>query len=138
MINHQGVLNWYKYAKDSMQANSKTGAIPFPNQFLGLTEFSQLDNLELHQICALRVISHEKMARKMQGLGVDVRFINYENLVKDQFSEYSKVFSPIELVSLGEFSIVEESSLNSLSKYKEVLTDKQISEVLELVKLSGL
>jgi hypothetical protein len=39
---------------------------------------------------------------------------------------------------LGEFSIVEESSLNSLSKYKEVLTDKQISEVLELVKLSGL
>jgi cadmium resistance protein CadD (predicted permease) len=74
----------------------------------------------------------------MQGLGVDLRFINYENLVKDQFSEYSKVFSPIELVSLGEFSIVEESSLNSLSKYKEVLTDKQISEVLELVKLSGL
>ncbi len=138
MINHQGVLNWYKYAKDSMQANSKTGAIPFPNQFLGLTEFSQLDNLELHQICALRVISHEKMARKMQESDADLRFINYENLVKDQFSEYSKVFSPTELVSLGEFSIVEESSLNSLSKYKEVLTDKQISEILELVNLSGL
>jgi hypothetical protein len=78
------------------------------------------------------------MARKMQESGSDLRFINYENLVKDQFSEYSKVFSPTELVSLGEFSIVEESSPDSLSKYKEVLTDKQISEVLELVKLSGL
>jgi hypothetical protein len=78
------------------------------------------------------------MARKMQESGADLRFINYENLVKDQFSEYSKVFSPTELVSLGEFSIVEESSPDSLSKFKEVLTDKQISEVLELVKLSGL
>jgi hypothetical protein len=78
------------------------------------------------------------MARKMQESGADLRFINYENLVKDQFSEYSKVFLPTELVSLGEFSIVEESSPDSLSKFKEVLTDKQISEVLELVKLSGL
>jgi hypothetical protein len=74
----------------------------------------------------------------MQESGADLRFINYENLVKDQFSEYSKVFSPTELGSLGEFSIVEESSPDSLSKFKEVLTDKQISEVLELVKLSGL
>jgi hypothetical protein len=138
MINHQGVLNWYKYAKDSMQSNSKTGAIPFPNQFLGLTEFSQLADLELHQICALRVISHEKMAKKAQELGADLRFINYENLVKDQFSEYSNVFTPSELGCLGEFSTVEESSLDSLSKYKEVLTDKQISEIFDLVKLSGL
>jgi hypothetical protein len=105
---------------------------------LGLTEFAQLDKLELHQICALRVISHEKMAKKMQESGSDLRFINYENLVKDQFSEYSKVFSQSELDALGEFSLIEESSLDSLSKYKEVLTDKQISEVFDLVKLSGL
>jgi len=138
MLNHQGVLNWYKYARDSVQANSKTDAIPFPNQFLGLAEFSQLDDLELHQICALRVISHEKMANRMQESGADLRFINYENLVTNQFSEYSRVFSKSELAALGEFSIVEESSIESLGKYKEVLTDKQISEVFDLVKLNGL
>ena len=129
MLNHQGVLSWFEYAK-----RKKISPVPIENQFLGIQDPDQLKQLKLHELCALRVIAHQNRAILMKNRGFDVRFLNYENLVKNQLSAFESVFSKNEITSLGNFRVVEESNFSSLRKFEEILSSKEIIEIRNLEK----
>lgn len=132
MMNHDGVLNWYQYAKKNINRKILGDHIPIPNQFLGIFEAEDLANLPLHKLCALRVIGHRNRAKLLIKREIDLRFINYEQLVEDQLAEFTRVFTNDEFTTLGKFHSVEVSQKKSLSKFKETLSDAQVDEITEI------
>jgi hypothetical protein len=125
MLNHKGVMAWYEYARRE--------SLPFPNRFLGLNDISQIESEKLNEVCTRRVLAHFAMAKEMQDSGVDLRLINYENLVRNQADEFAKVFSSSELAALGNFTVKEESENSSLTKYRETLSESDIADIQRLI-----
>jgi len=126
MLKHPGVLSWFDVAKKN------SGKIPFENQFLGIQERDQLQDMKLYELCTLRVIGHHNRAKLMKKRGFDVRFLNYENLLESQISEFENIFSRAELVQLGEFKSVEKSDKSRSKKYKKVLNEEEVRKINDL------
>lgn len=132
MLQHKGVLRWYDVARKSFSWKSFGESIPLPNRFLGVENRQQLFDMELHKLCALRVLAHYQKMKSLSYSNVKFRFISYEGLINDQEEEFGRVFSKAEMRSLGAFNNVEESKVVSLSKYSSVLSAKQIDDIAEL------
>lgn len=128
MLRHNGVMNWYNYARDWRQRTVRR--LPYPNQFLGLNRFLDVDALPPHLLCAHRVIGHHRAYRRLVGeMSGALRAINYEALVNDPFAEFTRVFTTDEIATLGAFSLVETPKAQSLSKFRDVLSDQQVAEI---------
>lgn len=127
MINHPGVLAWYDYAKRNRKLFGFISKAPFPNKFLGLKDFKLIDELPLHLLCAMRVLVHDHVARELTN-SCNFKVVEYQSLVKDQLGTFNNIFGDqVEL--FGKFTEVEKSNLNSLKKYTETLTPKQVEEI---------
>ena len=106
MLRHKGVMYWYKYAKS--HAKSWFNKIPFPNQFLGLKDIAEIDQLPVHILCAKRVIAHDlQFKHQKERLGERIRSISYENLIIDPQAEFDRVFTQEERDALGPFTQAE-------------------------------
>lgn len=131
MLQHNGIMSWYSYA--TSWKRMFFNRVPFPNRFLGLDSIKQINGLPPHLLCAHRAIAHKKvflaLADRWPG---KVRAVNYESLVDSPLDELEKVFSREELNILGEFTLKEKPNKVSMSKYKDTLTDIQVSEIVKL------
>ncbi|MBU2994073.1 hypothetical protein Q4555_15445 [Octadecabacter sp. 1_MG-2023] len=58
-----------------------------------------------------------------------LRAVRYEALVKDPSTEFARVFSAEEAATLGALTLVETPKIESLSKYRDVLSDEQVAEI---------
>lgn len=132
MMRHRGVQKWYQYAKDSTSSLLPRNRVPFPNRFLGLASKEELFELDIHKLCTWRVIAHKNHMNKLAQENDFCRLLVYEDLVARQKTAFEALFSDDELAELGDFSVVEESNAESISKYKEVLSSKQIEEIMEI------
>lgn len=131
MLQHDGVMSWYKYARTWRQRY--LAPVPFPNRFLGLETSEDIARLPPHILCAYRVLAHHKVFLEAErDYPLNVRQIDYEALVRDPEEELSRVFSSKELDLLGRFRLVESPRSQSLAKYLDILSAKQISEIDEL------
>lgn len=128
MLRHTGVMSWYSYAQNWRQR--WLNRVPYPNRFLGISCASDISTLPTHLLCAHRVIAHQKAFESAvtQG-GADLRSIDYEALVDDPLSEFSRVFDESELQKLGNFTLCERPNRQSLTKYRDVLNDRQVAEI---------
>lgn len=128
MLRHKGVMGWYDYARNWRQRTLRK--LPYPNQFLGLRRFRDIGALPSHLLCAHRVIAHnfayERLVGEMNGA---LRAVNYEALVNQPRAELARVFTPDEIGCLGTFSLVEPPNARSLTKYRDVLSDEQVSDI---------
>jgi len=129
MLNHGGVLNWYKKIKNNEFKN-----IRFPNNFFGVESADELDNLPLHILCAKRALSHKKMSQAL-AKNENVKLINFENFVEDKPAEINRLFTKDEIDYFGDYHETQFSNTTTLYKYKQVLTDNQIDDILELEKI---
>lgn len=129
MLKHSGVLNWYRFARKNLAATENAPSMPFPNRFLGLTDPGQLDALDVHQLCALRVLRHNAEMTRLANTDPRHRFVSYKNLVLDQEAAFHSAFSPADRQALGEFRVVEEGKPASLDKYRSVLSAEQILDI---------
>ena len=119
MMRHKGVLSWYGYAQHWRRRWIER--VPYPNQFLGLTRFSDISTLPTHLLCAHRVITHRQAYERAVACGGgDIRGVDYEALVNDPISEFSRVFTASELHELGEFSLLEKPRKESLFKWEQL------------------
>ncbi|WP_146681714.1 hypothetical protein [Thioclava sp. F28-4] len=141
MLRHQGVMEWYKYAtnwKHRLRYSKGCGRPfltppPFPNLFLGIENSAEIRDLPIHLLCARRVIAHRlAYIRAGKDINSDMRSINYENLVGDPEKEFSRVFSNDEIEALGSFERREIPERGSLSKFREILNDKEVFEISEM------
>lgn len=130
MMKHEGVQYWYEFIRS--QGRGTSGRI-FPNQFLGLQDVLMIDRLPRHLLFAHRVVAHrrkfEELREKFPGR---IRCIGYESLVVDPEAEIRKCFSDPELRQLGSFSLGETPEPSSLVKYLDVLSARQVDEILAL------
>ena len=128
MLRHGDVMSWYQYAQHWRQR--WIDKIPYPNQFLGLARFSDIANLPTHLLCAHRVIAHrlayEEAAKRANA---DLRSLDYVALVDDPLVEFSRAFTAKELEALGKFTLLERPKKDSLTKYCDILDDRQLSEI---------
>lgn len=131
MFRHGGVMSWYHYAQQ--WPRRWFDRIPYPNQFLGLARFSDISTLPPHLLCAHRVIAHRKAYESAaKRADTDLRSVDYVALVDDPLAEFSQAFSPRELERLGEFTLVEKPKKESLTKFHDVLDDRQVAEIQAL------
>lgn len=137
MLRHRGVMGWYKYARGLRQRT--INRIPYPNQFLGVEKSADIGKLPSHLLCAHRVIAHrmafDSTQRNANGA---LRQLNYEALVDNPINEFSRVFSTDEMAQLGPFTLTEEPKKTSLMKYRDVLSDEQVAEIVALEERSCL
>jgi hypothetical protein len=132
MLQHEGILSWYELAHKSFKPFSSVQRLPIPNRFLGIDSRKELTDFKLHELCALRVLSHNLTMKRLTLENKNCRMISYEGLIIDQKAEFSTTFSNSELDKLGTFSLIEKSNPASARKYKSVLTQDQISDILEI------
>ena len=132
MLQHKGVLAWYDVARRSFGWKNLGKSIPLPNRFLGVENKQQLFDMELHKLCALRVLAHYQKMKSLSYSDINCRFVKYEALISDQEEEFGRVFSKAEMKSLGTFNIVEVGNAVSLNKYSSVLSARQIDDIAEL------
>ncbi len=125
MLEHQGVQYWYHHAIQ------KQNRIPLPNQFLGIESLEEINKTPKHILFAKRVLAHHAEAKSNPN-HVDLRFINYTDLVLRQEEEFSRIFSTMEIGELGTFTAQEKPNAASLSKYKDVLTSEQVKQIQSL------
>jgi hypothetical protein len=104
-----------------------------PNQFLGLRNYDQIDKLPIHLKCAYRAIFHKKKMLDLSRKDKSCRFLRYEDLLNNQEKSFNDVFLEKELLELGNFSIVEEPKIESLDKYKSLLSQEEVNEIDDLV-----
>lgn len=131
MLRHKGVMGWYQYASGLRQRT--INRIPYPNQFLGIDRFSDIQAMPPHLLCAHRVFAHRRAFESAAlDMGSSLRAVRYEELVKDPLAEFGRIFSLDELAELGMFSLVEQPQAGSLTKYKDVLSDEQVAEITAL------
>lgn len=131
MMRHPGVLAWYSYVKNWRRRT--INRIPYPNRFLGVESFREINNLPLHLLCARRVIAHRHAFEAAHVMMPDrMRRIFYEDLVSDPERTLTDIFTTEEQRILGSFKVVERPKKQSLSKFQDVLNAKQIAEIEEL------
>jgi hypothetical protein len=126
MLSHSGVLDWYQRLKDPTGPLSRA---PFPNQFFGLFARAEIHNLSVTRLCARRWLAHRSMAQQLK-----LKTLEYENLVADQFSEYSRVLDERILIDLGQFRQRIKANPDSLVKWKSSLSKSQTDELKMEVK----
>lgn len=131
MLRHKGVMRWYSYAREWRQRT--INRIPYPNRFLGIDNASDISTLPPHLLCAHRVIAHRRAYedRIAEG-GGDLRGIDYEALVEDPLTAFSRVFTSDEINSLGEFTLSETPQKTSLVKFRDTLSKEQVAEIADL------
>lgn len=131
MMRHSGVMSWYEYARRPKQRT--INRIPYPNRFLGLESFSELKTLPPHLLCAHRVIAHQRefMSSAAAANG-RLRKIDYVALVQDPLAAFSSVFSEAEMARLGRYIPTEQPKQGPLTKYKDVLSDQEVEEIVGL------
>lgn len=128
MLRHEGVMRWYDYAR--RWQNRTIRRLPYPNQFLGLGRFRDINALPAHLLCTYRVIAHRRAYERFVGeLDGALRSVNYEALVYHPFDEFNRVFTADEIGKLGTFNLAEQPKAGSLSKYRDVLSDQQVDEI---------
>ncbi len=131
MLRHQGVMSWYSYAQNWRRR--WLDRIPYPNQFLGLARATDISKLPTHLLCAHRVIAHRKAYERAVADGAaDLRRVDYEALLDDPLAEFSRAFTASELGALGDFTLIERPTKDSLTKYRDVLNDRQVAEIRAL------
>lgn len=131
MLRHSGVMSWYRYAGNWRRR--LINRIPYPNRFMGIDRYSDINRLPSHLLCAHRVIAHRAAYEALKNeIGVSMRGIDYEGLVNDPNAELSRVFTPEDLSTLGKFTLVETPQKASFSKYRDVLSDGQVAEIKAL------
>lgn len=136
MLRHAGVMGWYRYAGEWRQR--LINRIPYPNQFMGIDRYADIKQLPPHLLCAHRVLAHRRAyERLVSGAGGALRGIEYQSLVNDPLAELSRVFTTEELSALGTFTLVETPRKDSLSKYRDVLSDGQVAEIQEMERQAG-
>ena len=121
MLSHSGVLDWYQRLKDPTGPLSRA---PFPNQFFGLFDRTEINDLSVTRLCARRWLAHRSMAQQL-----NLKTLEYENLVTDQFKEYSRLLDEPILADLGQFRQRVASNPDSLVKWKSLLGKSQIDEI---------
>lgn len=122
MLNHEGVMEWYsKLPQDK------------PNRFLGITKEnkSYFKDLPMESKCAYRWISHRKELTRLKDILKDRYllfeyddFLNHLDRYLEELSEFIGVdnrFSP------------EHLKMESLEKWKDYLTKKQIQNIESVV-----
>lgn len=125
MLEHKGVLSWYKYAWKNK--------VPFPNRFLGLERRSDISELNPHMLCAKRVLAHDAALQSAQETWPDnIRVVEYEALVLSPEDEIRRLFSDEERQAMGAFTLLERPVIASLDKYKSNLSQRQIDELVQL------
>jgi hypothetical protein len=131
MLRHKGVMSWYSYARNWRRRWFRR--VPYPNRFLGLSRASDISTLPTHLLCAHRAIAHRQAYETAvaQG-GADLRCVDYEALVDDPLAAFSQVFNKSELDRLGDFTLLEKPNRESLTKYRDVLDDRQVAEIQDL------
>ncbi|MBV7379062.1 sulfotransferase [Maritimibacter dapengensis] len=128
MLRHGGVMSWYRHA-GAWQDDAKP-RVPFPNRFLGLDRFEDIEALPKHLLCAHRVFAHRRaFLDREEAMGGALRRVDYEALVADPEGAFRRVFTEDEQAALGDFELVEEPRAGSLKKYLDVLTKDQIDEI---------
>jgi hypothetical protein len=136
MLRHDGVMRWYEYARKWPQRTFRR--LPYPNRFLGVDSFVDLDALPAHLLCAHRVMAHERVYQQQVGpLRGALRSVDYEAMVADPAAALKSVFTPEEAECLGKFTLMERPRSASLSKYRDVLSDAQVAEIVELERQLG-
>lgn len=131
MFRYSGVMTWYEYATGLRQRT--LNRIPYPNRFLGLERYKDLETLPKHLLCAHRVFAHRRAFESAVGPARGaLRGVAYESLVRDPLAEFSRVFSAAEMEQLGPFTLLETPRPESLSKYLDVLTTAQVDEIMAL------
>jgi hypothetical protein len=126
MLKHKGVGDWYAWIR-------KAGDIPYPNQFFGLAERSELLALPPHLLCARRVIAHKRRAameaaRDPEGF----RQIDFVALVRSPHATLSGTFRDQELAQLGGYRQLVAPDPGVLGKFADVLTSSQVDEIVSL------
>jgi hypothetical protein len=123
MLNHKGVLTWYRNWKQ----------LPIPNQFLGITNTNvkEFEKMSLAKKCALRWVSHkEKMEELKKKLGNRIYVISYEELLKNPENESAKIQEFLKLTSPFPLPKIRQESLD---KWKKNLSQEQIQDILNIV-----
>ena len=128
MLRHKGVMSWYSYAQNWRRR--WLHRVPYPNRFLGLTRALDISSLPTHLLCAHRAIAHRRAYETaVAQRGADLRSLDYEALVDDPLAEFSRVFKESELDRLGDFTLLERPNRELLTKYRDVLDDRQVAEI---------
>jgi len=128
MLRHGGVMGWYRYAENWRRR--LIDRVPYPNQFLGIASRSELSCLPVHLLCAHRVLAHQRtFFSTAEKMNASLRSVDYQSLVNDPYAELQNLFQESELQKLGRFQLVEKPKIESLSKYQDVLSETQISEI---------
>ena len=128
MFRHKGVRSWYAYARRRFFALSDR--LPYPNRFLGVDGYLEVETTPLHMLCTQRILAHHRICLEQKArLGDRVRIVTYDALVTDPEAEFARVFTETERARLGGFTLVETPNPASLDKYLDVLTVEQVAEI---------
>lgn len=121
MLNHQGVLNWYK-----------TLDLEKPNNFLGINSFNVdfFKDLPLEAKCALRWQSHQNKLKSFEGIMSNFITVDYE----DFYCNVEGVLNSINIL-IDEQLEYQVETLNKLgdTKWKGQLTQKQIRNIQNVI-----
>ncbi len=131
MMRHRGVRSWYRYARK--KAFSLKDRLPYPNRFLGVDSYFELERSPLHLLCVKRIAAHHRAYKaEKEKLGSRLRRVAYETLVADPETALEQIFSKDERARLGHFTLTEEPKAASLEKYRDILTEAQVREIDEI------
>ena len=123
MLRHRGVSAWHNRWRD----------FPVPNRFLGITEelAEHYDELSLATQCAHRWLAHDRRLEELKTAFADcVHLVQYEALAREtaetinRLQTFLGLSAPIDLPSV---------SADSLDKWKQQLTPKQIQQIWDVV-----
>ncbi|MDX1627564.1 MAG: sulfotransferase [Fulvivirga sp.] len=123
MLKHQGVLSWFDtLAQDKI------------NPFLGITEYNinYYKSLPVHQKCALRWLSHKQRLTKLNNrYPSNVKILNYNELLTGQTAVLDDLATFLKLENKFE---PEEFNMESMTKWKENLTEHMIDDIDEIIE----
>ena len=125
MLKHQGVLSWHQRWKE----------FPIPNRFLGITpDLEQdYDNIPLEKQCAMRWLAHHnKMNSLKETIGKDLLVISYETFAHNTEQQ---ILELQQFLRLKHSIPIPEVRKESLDKWKTQLSEEQITNIQEVVKI---
>jgi hypothetical protein len=119
MLKHSGVLGWYKLAE---QIN-----YPIPNQYLGLHHNYTKLTMPTWKLCALRALQHLKKGLTLHRKG-HVNWLDYRDLLEQPQEALRRCLGRT-YQALGDATVMPNMKAASLSKYKSVLSNQQITSI---------
>lgn len=123
MMKHKGVSAWHKRWKK----------YPIPNRFLGIsTELaSTYDDIPFASQCAMRWVAHHNKMNELKNiLGNDLFTISYEDFAHNT----EKVIHDLQdFLGFNQPIPVPEVKIDSLHKWREQLSNQEISQIQDIV-----